>query len=536
MQSCIPKDPSLQTTCLTCLCFFFFTAPWNPWLLSAERNKVDLLAGACGPNLLYRSVVNLRQLSQKCWHCQSGKQALTFLKHSAAEQTFWLFETEGNSISMQSCIPKDPSLQTTCLTCLCFFFFTAPWNPWLLSAERNKVDLLAGACGPNLLYRSVVNLRQLSQKCWHWHFSFVGWAANGLWNFWSTVLTTVTFWLLDLLIWRATYLHADLHAQKTINSAQHAWLVLHIPLKSMTFVSRGGETEPFRPKTTLLKRCIFATAVSKVLTFTFRSCWPSGKQALKFWSTVLPTDLLTFWDPREILFARRLANSKIITWDHMPDFSLPSFHSPLKSLSFCQQSGRDVVAGACVAENVSTLICDSCLKSWHLHFSLVGRATNRLWNCWSTVLTTDLLTIWDRWKSHFAGSFAYPRTPKDSSYLSHPPEIRDFCQPRGSKSLVAKRQAASEICEAQCCLQTFWPFALQTTCLTFLCCYSRTPWNLWLVSAELGEVDLCIKPSCFVHTVVEARKIPEKAALKSWKGKRTLWCRRTSGKPEHEAF
>ena len=138
---------------------------------------------------------------------------------------------------MQSCIPipKGPWLQTTCLTFLCCHS-TASWNLRRLSAERGKIDLLAGFCGLTRLYWRVVCLRQLS-----------------LYSAGSCI--------------------------------------------SLLLAKRQAGSDIFEAQ-------------------------------------CCRTDLLTFWDRGKLHFHAELHTQKPMTSDHMPDFSLLSFHSPLK-LGLC---------------------------------------------------------------------------------------------------------------------------------------------------------------------------------------------------------
>ena len=165
---------------------FFIVIPQPPdlWLLSAERGKCNLLAGACGAQngfadelFVCDSCLSTALAFEfvSCW--PSGKQALTFLKHSAAEQTFWLFETEGNSISMESCIPKGPWLQTTCLTFLCSHS-TAPWNGACVDQNGSTEELFV--CDSCLYSVDVCILLFLAE--WQTGSEF---AATDLLTFWD---------------------------------------------------------------------------------------------------------------------------------------------------------------------------------------------------------------------------------------------------------------------------------------------------------------------------------------------------------------
>ena len=150
-----------------------------------------------------------------------------------------------------------------------------------------------------------------------------------------------------------------------------------------------------KPKNARLKSCLFvciketpSSELSLALAFTCLSFWPCGKQALKFWSTLLPTDLLTFWDPRNIAFPGSLAYPKTGRWrpHAAPDLSMLLFHSPQNLSLLPSQLGDLLATWACVAQNGSTeelFVCDSCLYSVGICICQCG------------------LGFWDQWISHF---------------------------------------------------------------------------------------------------------------------------------------
>ena len=141
------------------------------------------------------------------------------------------------------------------------------------------------------------------------------------------------------------------------------------PLETLTSVIRAGQSWQVSwglvAQNGFTEGLFVCDSCSIVLKFAFPSCWPSGEQALRlcnFWSTILTTVLVTFWDQGKPIFMQ-------------PDIQDPSLHTGMPDFSeisdFCHPRGQ----------------------SWPASWSLCD-------NFWSTVLTRVLLTFWDPGKSY----------------------------------------------------------------------------------------------------------------------------------------
>ena len=200
--------------------------------------------------------------------------------------------------------------------------------------------------------------------------------------------------------------HGELHTQRLITSdhtPDFSLLSFQCPWNLWLSVRQVGRSWPvswgLTPKHALLKSCLFvciketpSSELSLALAFTCLSCWPSSKQALKFWSTLLPTDLLTFWDPREIAFAGSLAYPKTGRFRLHGWVFFVVFPQPPEICDFYQFSG------ACWPISwglrPKTALLKSCLFATAVPILLTFASV------WSTVRPTDLLTSWDPGKSH----------------------------------------------------------------------------------------------------------------------------------------
>ena len=162
----------------------------------------------------------------------------------------------------------------------------------------------------------------------------------------------------------------------------------------------------------LLKSCLFATAVSIVLTFCI-SLLLAERQAGSdiFEAQCCRTDLLTFWDRGKVHFHGELHTDtqRPMTSDHMPDFPLLSFHSLLKSPTSVSRAGQNWPASWGLWPN--TALLKSCLRQLSLYSAgscislLLAKRQTGSDIFEAQCCRTGLLTFWGRGKLHLSSDF-----------------------------------------------------------------------------------------------------------------------------------
>ena len=264
-----------------------------------HAGKADLFGGAWWPktallkSCLYATAVSivLTFAFLSCW--PSGKQALQFLKHSDAYRAFDFLKSR-EIVFAGNFRPN------------AWLFFVVLHSPPEISdfCHAGKINLLAGALWPKTALRVdfcvSLSLASGKQVC----------------NFWSAMLTRVlaTFWDPGQPIFMQRCKLKD--PLLRINLPDFSLLSFHSPLKSFWLFS--------------------AKEISRLFAIPCLACWPSGKQALKFWSSVLPTGLLTIWDGEKSHLHAASLTQRPITSDHMPDFAFLSYDWPWNLSDFCQ--------------------------------------------------------------------------------------------------------------------------------------------------------------------------------------------------------